>query len=771
MPKKISLLFFALTAALVCCAYEIRVVPGFNTCSYYIKSSKSDLKSVEYGRRNSDTRHPALPPIYDAKVKEYRGSIVHLKENTAYRITVTGNDGRVKTKEFRTRRSKLPVAKTIVLDEKNFTGNLKISSQGSKNGYIRYTCAPGFVLKNDGKTPLIELQNARCIILENLTMQGGHRNAVVVHNSRDILISNCDISGWGRKGVQRFDLDGKFYSDYGPKKINKECFNYDAAVDIKWSNTVTVEKCYIHDPVSHANSWFYSHPTGPAGLTVSKSRKVVIRYNDIVGSDLHRWNDAVEGPGNFIPNGGIGFDGDVYGNYMAFSNDDGIELDGGQANVRCFHNKFEQTFCGVSVQGCMTGPGYVFENVLTYITDGEGCGNQAFKTNSDRAGKYAVSYIFNNSVYTPNETELKLQPAWPVIAKNNIHCGMSTLARMPNHKGSSECNTFTVKTEVPGKGDVFNDKNVFADNFDGQLFLAENSSAKASGCVIPGFTGSKNVDRGARPDGKRRMFPVRPLPFNVSTSELNFKDLNSNQTVTMAVDKKAAPVKFNIRINSAIKWLKVTPASGTVKPGEKLTFTVSIDKAEAKKFRFLRGAFLIRTPSGLSRPVSVYAVGIPENITRPQVADGKFVSFIEPDVPNSGATFAKVKDELADNKLCLDFSTQKDDNGKYIIKPAVYHFEVPEDGFYNILFRVKAIFPRKTHDSIFAAVDGDPLRNCSLMTVIDGKWKYQMLKRPGQLPLGFMLKKGKHTLTLAPREATYLDLIAVTNDPAVFEVW
>ena len=65
-------------------------------------------------------------------------------------------------------------------------------------------------------------------------------------------------------------------------------------------------------------------------------RNTVIRYNEFIGSDAHRFNDAVEGWGNFHPRGGFNQDAEIYGNFMIFCNDDNIELDVGQQNVLCF---------------------------------------------------------------------------------------------------------------------------------------------------------------------------------------------------------------------------------------------------------------------------------------------------------------------------------------------------------------------------------------------------------------------------------------------------
>lgn len=165
-----------------------------------------------------------------------------------------------------------------------------------------------------------------------------------------------------------------------------------------------VERCYIHDPVSTADSWYYSHPAGPQAVGMDKSRSTVLRYNDFIGSDRHRWNDAVEGTGNFHLDGGFNRDGDVYGNMMCFANDDALEIDGGQTNVRVFLNKFEGCLCGVSVQGCMSGPSYVFRNLLVNMGDERGLAGQTIKTSSHANGPSAVLGSRISSMRTPDSS-------------------------------------------------------------------------------------------------------------------------------------------------------------------------------------------------------------------------------------------------------------------------------------------------------------------------------------------------------------------------------
>jgi hypothetical protein len=158
--------------------------------------------------------------------------------------------------------------------------------------------------------------------------------------------------------------------------------NYDAAIIVGCGASETViERCYVHDPRSHANSWLYSHPAGPDAVMMAyPDHSCVIRYCDFIGSDKHRFNDAVEGAGNFIANGGFNQDADVYGNFMIYCSDDNIELDGGQQNVRCFWNRFESSFNGVSIQGCCASPVYVTDNLFSGMGDEFGFSSTSIKT-------------------------------------------------------------------------------------------------------------------------------------------------------------------------------------------------------------------------------------------------------------------------------------------------------------------------------------------------------------------------------------------------------
>ena len=149
------------------------LVPLFNTCSFYFKSPKRDGLTVAY-RKEDGPWLTAYTPVYVKEEGMYRGSIVDLDEDTPYELRITAANGEVLARQmFRTRSSQVPIRKTIILDETTFSGRLIVRESGSPQGWIKITAKEGFVLQNDRKGPLIELYEAKYVMLEGLTLRGG----------------------------------------------------------------------------------------------------------------------------------------------------------------------------------------------------------------------------------------------------------------------------------------------------------------------------------------------------------------------------------------------------------------------------------------------------------------------------------------------------------------------------------------------------------------------------------------------------------------------
>ena len=196
------------------------------------------------------------------------------------------------------------VARTIIIDPAVATYPIVVSEKGRPDGWIRYTTKPGAVLGGkDLMKGIFKVTDAKYVIFENMVLEGGggnRDNPVFIENSKGVRVRNCEIYGFGHtiNGSSGIMIDSG-------------------------SAEVTVERCYIHDARGTANSSFYSHPSGTQGIFVNReAHAIVLRWNDIIGSDLHRWNAAIGGDDNLGAGGGSNRDFDIYGNFCFCSTND-----------------------------------------------------------------------------------------------------------------------------------------------------------------------------------------------------------------------------------------------------------------------------------------------------------------------------------------------------------------------------------------------------------------------------------------------------------------
>ena len=626
---------------------EIQTAPTFNSCSYYYRSSGDAAFRVEYKRSNETDWNAAHTPVCDQPEKIYKGSLFHLIEDTDYQIRIVGEkDSKVIVQTaFRTWTSAPPVAKVIDLSTMPVTAQdgIVIAEQGAPDAWIKYTAPAGWTVKRtyrdaDTQDATIILNGAKYIILENLAVEEGKRHAILVEDCDYVRILNCDLSGWGRTGVQQFRNNGGTgqYRD-----VNGRVINLDGAIQIRKSFGTVVERCYVHDPRGRANAWTFWHPAGPAAIVADHTRGGnVIRWNDFVGSDEHRWNDVIEGLENDTPDGGLFRDSDIIGNYHAFGNDDGIELEGGGMNLRFIGNKIEGTLCGISFGACMLGPQFAIGNLIVNLGDEEGLALMYFKNGHGTAQK-GQRYIYNNTLHGNDRSAGAYNPygnATPVNAglgtmRNNIFvCNESRTptewARAENfdndlfwvNRSFSATERFVATFHNYGQ-----EKNAligapqFMDPDAGDFRLAPVSAARGKAVAVNGIT-KEGDDLGVFFNGVTDI-PLRPLALNALPAQVNFNAIGGTDVVTLRLPANApSPVTFHIRQNTVFDWFAVTPDHGALSPGESLQLTITADPAKLTGRPVFRGAFLVRTPDGLSRPVTVYAKGVYSVEKRPEAA-------------------------------------------------------------------------------------------------------------------------------------------------------
>lgn len=753
-----------------------RVVPTFHSASYYVSMPEADGKlRVSFRELPTGKWQEAYPPIRDEEDGNYRGSIVNLKENTDYVLRVFDEKKLYFNKHFRTWKEKVQIGKTIVLTKENFARELADIKSGKPYAWVKYVSAPGVVITNDGKAPLLSLDRKKYIIFEGLTLRGGNWHSATVTNCNGIRFINCEFSGWGRKGVQRLDLDGTYF----PEGKNYPSINLDGAIELNGSRNVVIERCFFHDPRSRANSWQFSHPAGPEAVVISNCEGTVIRYNDMIGSDEHRWNDAVESRGNFIPTGGFGRDADIYGNFMIFSSDDCIELDGGQQNVRCFGNRFEGALCGVSIQGCMKGPSYVFDNITSNMGDEYDMFGQGLKTNTRLSGKYAKSFIFNNT-FAGDGGGLTPLKYLPLEVYNNVFTGTHPLST-DKHPWVNDNNLVSKKGAGHGKNTIVSRDPGFADPSVDNFAPGKNSLLLKNARKLDNFADGK-VLGAVRSGSSADVLPKRPLPVVTSANTLRFADGEYIRTFTLKADKGVEfQSSFTIAKPDVFNWFEVTPAKGTVRSGEEITFTVKLKKERMPERENWRGAFAIRFADGLSRPVALYAKGKKRDIAELVRKHNVFFKEIDLEKPSRGKQYPIIKDADASNGTAVMFMAPGFDvlpapfpAGKDI---AEYDFTVPEDGWYFVVFRSKALEPVGIHDSLYTAIDSNKMSQYNLSSHTKTYWNWSVptglshKTKPASRIGAYHLKKGKHTLKVAPRESVMLDSVAITGCNKIFYGW
>lgn len=543
-------------------ANELRVEPLFCSAGVFYGAGRLEDFAFEYRRADeADWRRPENPPYFDGEYDNWRGMFLDLSEDTAYACRVTAGGKVLAEGSFRTWASEVPVAKTVWLDG-SARLPLEIGEKGSPEGWIRYASKPGVTLVNTQDVEfVIRCKGASHVLLDDLRIVGGpvHGRVIQVIGSSDVRIRNCEITGWGVKGRDFVDHSQFYYprGTFARGKGEPEGGIWSAAVHLHSnSRRCVVERCWIHDPVSTSVAWRYYHPFGAVPICVGRwNFQTVLRYNDLVGSDAHRWDDAIISNGNFTPDGGLGRSSEVYGNFCFLPNDDCIELDGAQQCVACHRNRFEGGLVGISVQGNIVSPSFVYGNTVSGLGDYFGECGQTLKT----SGFHWV----DNEPYT--------------AVRRNLFWG----------DGGSGL-------AIPGGGRARIDvtDNVFCGP------QAIQGAASSSRSVVRG----NRLGVASDPRLLDRASPWRPLSFTLDTVRLDLgRDRSPRQVRVIGGDGE----RFRIAKNDAFDWFDVEPKEGTVRDG--LTFTVTFDESRMRDAPAFRGAFLVRTHSGLSRAVTLYS--------------------------------------------------------------------------------------------------------------------------------------------------------------------
>ena len=597
--KKIVLLFAACIGISCSSAEYPYAVPGFESASIYASAGK-DGSALEFRKAGETEWIPAQNLVLSPDKKELRGSLFRLKEGTKYEFRI----GQTETGSFTTKSSEVPIAKTIVLNNENFKGYLKLTESGTEKGYIRYTAAPGTVLQADSKhKEAILAEKIRYVILDGLTIRGGGHHVIHLKDCEHFRILNCDIGKYGTARVPFEFPPEKSDAEHAKALhfVHGKYIQNQAPIAVYGGKDILIERNFLHDPRGHANSWFYTHPWGPSGIHYGRATGLTIRWNNIIGSDHHRWNDVIESYGNDKLNGGPNADAEIYGNYLAFCNDDAIELDGGQKNIRFFDNWMEGTFCGVSTAPCMEGPSYIFNNLRIrpggeFEEGGASLKNGNFTYYTGRIHVYCNTFFgsgsvsgFNRQIDPEQAKELK------EIVKNNLFINANPF--FPDFWKVRNEVDYNIYSGCRGKMR----KNFPKDQGKHDL---EDKFPLVNGWKLKVPVKGEDLANIGKNIGVFGNLPIRPLALE--TSAMSVKLSSAVTSGKIKLKSTGYSGAFRIVQPEFSPFFQVTPAEGTIESGKTLELTVTALPEKAPEARKNCGAFLIRTPDGLARPVSVY---------------------------------------------------------------------------------------------------------------------------------------------------------------------
>lgn len=613
---------------------SVELVPTFENCSVYVAGpDAAQAKQLRYRERGGKDWLPGHPLSVSASDPQPRGSLFGLRPGTVYEVQCLDAGGAVLAGgETATWREEVPIARTIDLGERWVAGKgVVIDQGGSENGWVRYVAAPGRVLDGGDADEDAILVRAAYVILDGLTVRGGQRNAIRIAGTNHVRVRGCDVAGYGRIG--KLNAGGRAVD------ANGSLINYDSGVNLDKARQTVVESCWIHDPRGTANSWEFSHPMGPNAMAIRAHGGTVLRWNDCIGSDTHRWNDVIEGKDNGDPDGGFDRDADIYGNYLAFGNDDGIELDGGQCNVRFYGNLVQGTYCGISTAPNVRGPSYIYGNVIANLADERGK-NGAVVKNGGSSRSTGISFFYHNSCWTDGAGMAGVgfgsdpdRERFIGVTRNNIFA--VTRAGIRDAIMPAGCDyDYDLFAKPDGGGGRHSDGKAigthmitaeagYVDATAGDFRLTDASKARGSAERIPGFA---SIWPGVQPDrgalggpGAPQAVPWRPIAVRAAPAVLRFSAA-AVQPLSVQVESSASqPMTFTIRRNDAADWFTVLPARGVLAKGRRVELQVVLND-RVRRDRLAPGAFTIAC-GGSSIPVTVLADLAGSAVHLPAAAD------------------------------------------------------------------------------------------------------------------------------------------------------
>lgn len=721
---------------------KLECVPTYESMGVTVSFSGDwDIREegrILYRKAGNEKWEEARHPVMRRSEGEARGSILGLCPGTEYEVMFKALvSGRSICSKAATWACEQKIGRVVRIPEMEGSENaLVVSERGTRDAWVKIIPEKrgGRISLKKGCGPnAVRFDGAEFVVFEGFVICGGDDDAVRVEQSHDVIIRGCDISEWGEKGT----ADSRGVATNGLGKA----INIQSGISIhKGAERITVEQNFIHSPRGSANSWRYGHPHGPSAVSMSNPNgNIVIRHNDMIGSEESWWNDGVEGEYNSYVTGGPNRDTDFYGNVVAFANDDGIELDGGQRNVRCFGNLFRWTYCGISCAPNMRGPSYIYRNVIELGDERENA-NFGVKSGGAKFKDQGLTEIFRNTIVSHGSC---FSSGHYGDGPSPINCA-SNVFYMGNvnyryKSGASFCGDIVSETDFP-------EHLLDPPSLSKPIFIRpELVSPETGDYRLSGKCSSLSVGAFDPHDEKR-------IPYMEGR-----KRLSSNIEVVNIGTNRAGKVIFYFPENSgsswyavpSSEWISCEPSEGDIPRTRTLVLKMDLSKApEGRR----RGALTVRTDAGFFKTVFLDAVVMPEIV---------WASDYEAEAAEIiGFSVSAV--EGASGGACI----YADDGVAHFEAKAQFNVEVPETGFYRIWGRTKSTGPNTgTHDSFYVSIDGGEARRWDLQGRSSSFWTWNPVNVWDGHDTGRIeLSRGHHEITVFSREQkTMLDVLRISN--------
>ena len=370
------------------------IIPTYECAGIYWRVQENGACKLKYKEITDDQWREGLDLVYDAREGEYRGSMVGLRPNTAYQVELAVQSSKTSL-DFWTRSDQFPIGKITLLPDGESDKPVVITESGTPDGYHLVT-VPSLSksilnLKNVNNYG-IEI-DADFVIIRGAEIRNPAVHGIIIRKNRhDVIIEQCHITFWGRIG--------------GPKTYGNLDGGSDSGIyGEEGSGNLTLQRNLIEDPRGASNDWVTGHPDGPQGISIIQSSGGnVIRYNEIVSTEDHGFNDGIGGSRNFSSTGNVNRNSDIYGNIIRNVWDDAIESEGANMNVRIWGNYMHLFFNGIATACTSKGPLYVFRNVVGESRSGHEntMGGALIKTGERNEFGGGRRYILHNTILQPN---------------------------------------------------------------------------------------------------------------------------------------------------------------------------------------------------------------------------------------------------------------------------------------------------------------------------------------------------------------------------------